>query len=73
MPNDYTHKDWIKSIQCTKEYLLDDLESDDADKSLKTYHPYLINNQLSKKMLNILLVNEMNINLSFLVVDEFGL
>ena len=61
MHNDYKHSDWVKSITKTKSYLLEDAEADDADQALKTYHPYLINRDVAKTVLNLFLVNEINI------------
>ena len=62
LPNDFKHSDWVKSISYTKKYLLDDMETDEADAALKSYYPFLINSQLSKEVVNIFVVNKMNIN-----------
>jgi hypothetical protein len=62
LPNDFKHSDWVRSISYTKKYLLDGMETDEVDASLKSYSPYLINKQLSKEVVNIFVVNKLNIN-----------
>lgn len=66
MHNEYKHSDWINSITKTKSYLLDEVEEGDADKALKTYHPYLINRDVAKTLLNLFIVNELNTKLRYL-------
>jgi hypothetical protein len=57
MEVNYELKDWMNSINFTK----DNLILDDPDK-IKSYPPYIINKCLSAHMDTILFANEMNIN-----------
>ena len=53
----YELKDWLNSINFTKEDLMKDDET-----SIKEYAPYIINKCLSGQIDTILFANEMNIN-----------
>lgn len=57
MEVNYELKDWINSINFTK----DNLISDNPD-NIKSYPPYIINKCLSAHIDTILFANEMNIN-----------
>jgi hypothetical protein len=57
MEVNYELKDWMNSINFTK----DNLILDDPDK-IKSYPPYIINKCLSAHIDTILFANEMNIN-----------
>ncbi len=53
----YELKDWLNSINFTKEDLMKDDET-----SIKEYAPYIINKCLSGQIDTILFANEMNMN-----------
>jgi hypothetical protein len=57
MEIEYELKDWINSINFTKENLI----LDDSD-NIKSYPPYIINRCLSAHLDTILFANEMNLN-----------
>jgi len=60
MPNDLKYSDWVKSISTTKEYLLDEVEADDTDLLMKSYHPYLVSKSLLQNPQTIYAVNTVN-------------
>jgi len=57
MEIEYELKDWMNSINFTKENLI----LDDSD-NIKSYPPYIINRCLSAHLDTILFANEMNLN-----------
>ena len=61
MPNDLKYSDWVKSISLNKQYLLDDMDKEEVEEILKSYHPFLINKQLGATEANIFVVNALNI------------
>ena len=54
LPNHIKHSDWSNSINHTKEYLVE------TEQDLQSYHPYLINKQMARKLENLFVVNQIN-------------